>query len=154
MAIEEVLPPLRTVNVVYLLRVQPHNSREDLSYQENQESSAKSGAVLPRRGGCGILKTILASAPQTIWLRLIERVQYLGLGIGPSCYSHAKGQEDHRNNLDFRILLPIKISCDHGCYTPSRPQDDMHRNGDIITEGMIVQEVDAEEQHNIHNPAA
>ena len=154
MTIEEVLPPLRAVNVVYLLRVQPHKSREGLSYQENKESSAKGGAVLPRRGGCGILRTSRCQRHKPSRFNSIERVKYLGLGIGPSCYNHAKGQEDHRNNLNFRILLPINIPRDHGGYASPRPQYDMHRNGDIITEGMIVQEVDAEEKHDIHNPAA
>lgn len=29
----------------------------------------------------------------------------------------------------------------------------MHRNGDIITEGIVVQKIDAEKQDNVHNPA-
>jgi hypothetical protein len=80
--------------------------------------------------------------------------KYLGLRIGPSRSDDAHGEQEHCGNLDPRVFLAIQTPCDHGCDAASRPQDDVHWNRDVVAEGVVVEHVDAEKQHNVDEPSA
>jgi hypothetical protein len=52
----------------------------------------------------------------------------------------------------LRIPLAIKIAGCHGRDTSTRSKDDMNWNGNIITEGVIVEDIDGEEENNVEYP--
>ena len=78
---------------------------------------------------------------------------YLGLSIRPSGGDDADGEQHDSHELYARVSLPPDAPCNHGCNTSSRSENDVDRDRNIIAESMVVQGVDAEEQHNVDQPA-
>ncbi len=79
---------------------------------------------------------------------------YLALGIGPGSGNHTHCEQKHRHHLNARVSLPIEASSKHSCDTTAGAQNDVHRDRDVVAEGMVVQRVDAEEEDNVDQPAS
>src|SRR5512142_3061292 len=105
MRVKQVLLPLWTVNLVRLLRVQPHYCRQNLGDEENCQPGAE--------------------AWKTLVLALVRDRGPLSLRVRPGGHHYAKGEEDDGDDLDARVFLPPQRPCEHGRDAPSRPEDDM-----------------------------
>ena len=79
---------------------------------------------------------------------------YLGLCVRPRGQDNAHSQHYDRKNLNARVSLPPQIPSRHGGDTPARPKNDVNRDRYIVAEGVVVEYIDAEEEHNVDEPPA
>lgn len=51
------------------------------------------------------------------------------------------------------VSFPPHIANQHGCHAPPAAKDDVNRNGDVVSEHEVVEEINSEEENNIREPA-
>lgn len=74
--------------------------------------------------------------------------------VRPGGDNHPNGQERHGQHLDAREALAPEVAGGQGGDAPAGAQDDVDGDGDVVAEGMVVQDVDGEEQEDVDEPAA
>ncbi len=72
-------------------------------------------------------------------------VAYLICRVRPSCLDDTDTEEYDRYYLHSGVPFAIKVTRNHGCYTASRSKNNMNWYGDIVAEGVVVQDINGEE---------
>lgn len=78
---------------------------------------------------------------------------YLRPGIRHCSHNNSQCKHRHTEHLHSRIPFPPDKAHEHGGDAPPTTQDDVHRHGDGVAEGEVVEEVDSEEQDDVREPA-
>lgn len=78
----------------------------------------------------------------------------LCLCIRPSCRYDTNCKQHDSYELYARVFLSPEAPCHHRSDAASGPQDNVYRDRDVVAEGMVIQQVDTEEQHNVEEPPA
>ena len=86
--------------------------------------------------------------------RNCRRKTRLGLRVRISRHNNANGKQDDSSDLDAGVSLPVETTSDHSSDAPPGTEDDMHRNRYIITERVVVQHIDTEEENDVDQPSS
>lgn len=81
-----------------------------------------------------------------------EKKLYLCLCVRPGRRYDAYRQEHHSSDLNARVFLAVKAASYYGSDAAARTQDNMNRYRNIITKGVVVEQVNTEEKHNVDQP--
>lgn len=74
---------------------------------------------------------------------------YLGLSIRHCSKYDANGKHYNAGNLYSRVPSSPNVSNEHGHDASATAEDDMHWHGNIVSESVVVQDVDSEEERDV-----